>query len=200
MARAIGGSPKDGNIIALGNPTFSSSSYGYAPTPTISTVKALKRHHRVELVDEYLTSQQCSRCFMKLQKTKHTIMIFNPDTEEFNPTRVNNFRVLHCSNCHIYWNRDVNSANNMRTIAIQLLTRGVRPAAFSRPRKYILLFSTRFSIILFFLSSLTLKRLSALILETTHATSFGKPSRVLQFDIASMRCLFENSHGPLASL
>ena len=135
MAKSVGGSPRSGNIIALGNPTFSGSTHGYAPTPTVSAVKALQRYHKVLLVDEYMTSQCCSKCFNKLDKVKHTILITDRQTKLQTLRRVNNFRVLYCPTCKIFWNRDNNSAHNMRTLAIQREMYRTRPAQFSRPTK-----------------------------------------------------------------
>ena len=133
MAKSVGGSPRSGNIIALGNPTFSGSTHGHAPTPTISAVKALQRYHKVLLVDEYMTSQCCSNCFNKLDKVKHTIAVTDRRTKLQTFRRVNNFRVLYCPTCKIFWNRDNNSAHNMRTLALRWEMDRTRPAQFSRP-------------------------------------------------------------------
>ena len=97
------------DIIAIGNPEFSSVSRGYAPTPAKTTVRKLQQlfPNKVKLIDEYNTSKLCSNCYLPLKFTKMKMPGGGP-----------NYRVQRCNRCSMYWNRDVNAARNMRALFV----------------------------------------------------------------------------------
>jgi hypothetical protein len=114
--QSIAGKVKKTTAIAIGNPTFNHASKPYASAPTIGIVKALRRHHRVFLIDEYNTSKLCSKCHSQVEST----------TSKYNGELKENYRVQICKNLPCirtpeigspargcYWNRDVNAARNM---------------------------------------------------------------------------------------
>ena len=118
---------KEADIIAIGDPVFSSVSRGYAPTPTLTIVKELQHLYpnKVHLIDEYKTSKLCSTCHLQqLEFTKMKI----PGSGR------TNMRIQRCKNCKTYWNRDVNAARNMRALFVhQRDNNGARIPEFDRP-------------------------------------------------------------------
>jgi hypothetical protein len=116
MVRSIAGKVKKTTAIAIGDPTFNHASKPYASAPTVGVIKALQKHHRVFLIDEYNTSKRCSKCHAPVEST----------TLKYKDVTKENYRVQLCKNllcirtpgvgspaCGCYWNRDVNAARNM---------------------------------------------------------------------------------------
>lgn len=92
-------------ILAYGSASFSHTMRGHQSVPTKLLPKTLARHMTVIPVDEYHTSQQCSRyctgTFKKLQNVY--------DDESDYPI----WGVKYCPDCDVYWNRDTNAARNI---------------------------------------------------------------------------------------
>jgi hypothetical protein len=124
--RVIGEGPPENTIVAYGNALFLSSSVGFAAGPVKLLLWEISKRCRVKVIDEFRTSQLCSRCH-------HSF-----------PTNVNRtYRIRLCQEQHtvaiplrrrpILWKRDVNAARNMREIYQHMrATGGGRPAAFQR--------------------------------------------------------------------
>ena len=110
---------KDKNtIVAYGSGGFSSTSKGFLPGPCKKLKIQLKNKCNFIDINEYLTSQICSKCLCKLVKHKYG----------------DNHFVQECSNtsCGYKWARDLNSARNMMIIFVGLLINNQRPFEFSK--------------------------------------------------------------------
>jgi transposase len=68
-------------------------------------------------IDEFLTSQVCSKCSTKDLKAKQL------GDDEMYAVKV-------CNNCHTVWQRDTNASRNIHYIAPQCITSGNRPPQF----------------------------------------------------------------------
>jgi hypothetical protein len=111
-------------IVAFGDASFASwsrRSRSWKGGFSTMWVKALKERARVVMVNEYLTSQKCSKCFAQL--SQHGT--------------VNAWRTKRCKNgpCLRVWNRDVNAAINMLNILFHAKLFGGRHPAYRRGKK-----------------------------------------------------------------
>jgi transposase len=68
-------------------------------------------------IDDYLTSQVCSKCSTRDLKAKQL------GDDEMYAVKV-------CNNCHTVWQRDTNASRNIHHIALQCITSGNRPPQF----------------------------------------------------------------------
>ena len=117
-------------IIAFGSANVGSCVRGNPPI----AAKAFRRHCqkrcKVVLIDEYLTSQVCSKC----GKRNLRPMRYMKWVEEAKEARSHNiWAVQVCRDCGTVWNRDVNASNNILAIFKSLNSNGERPPQFRRP-------------------------------------------------------------------
>jgi hypothetical protein len=106
------------SIIFFGAANFSTNTKGKLPSNYRKVKESLeKRGNKVIYIDEYYTSQKCSKCLEHIPKTnKH--MGFQ--------------KCFNTLNCGKTWSRDINSARNIMYIGLNLLINGKRPEIFSR--------------------------------------------------------------------
>lgn len=87
--------------------------------------RALKKRERdggliAVTIDEYKTSKACNNCQeINLESASHT----------------HGYSVLVCKTCNTLWQRDVNAAKNMMTIAVSTWSGNGRPCVFQRQKR-----------------------------------------------------------------
>jgi hypothetical protein len=76
-------------------------------------------------MDEYLTSQICSKCGHRSLSNQVTP---GPGKQD-----IRMYSVLVCGRCNTVWQRDVNASRNMRSLFFNIVTNGRRPGLLARP-------------------------------------------------------------------
>jgi len=122
---------------ALGD--WSNQSPGFfkgSPTAPLKKFrKVLKRYGPVVLVDEFKTSQICSKCHHgeKMDNVEYK----GVDKRDGVVKQLKCFEVVRCKNesCSTFWQRDVNAARNIHCIFQARLQGMERPIVFQRKRK-----------------------------------------------------------------
>ena len=130
-----GREPKD-TLVAFGAAGSCSTGFGYAPAPQSRLRHRLQHVHGacVVLIDEYLTSQVCSRCGGKCllpgtSKNKETGKKFNLHGVRFCSSCKNGEHNRHA----LFLHRDVNAARNMWQVGLNLKEGRARPVGLRRP-------------------------------------------------------------------
>lgn len=108
--------------IAYGDWSRSTQMKHFIPTKGVGLRKLIERRFQTVSINEYKTSKLCCNCHKELSKIK--------------------FRCLVCKECEsyeskhpIFLTRDLNSAINIRNLALQWIANKTRPLAFSRVLK-----------------------------------------------------------------
>jgi transposase len=123
-------------LVAFGAANSCSTGFGYAPAPQARLRFRLAKIHKakVELVDEYKTSQMCSICSNRLSHAVST----HYDRETGIGKVVQLHAVLRCPVCRnakgapLFHHRDFNAAKNILSCYLSAASGNLRPAAFSR--------------------------------------------------------------------
>ena len=142
-------------VVAFGAAGFSSSSRGHAPGPVKAIRERLRQHCRVVDVDEYLSSQVCSKCHQRTLKGKKAVDadgdvdMKTPSTKESRSRKARlAYGVKVCNNPKCFTsahgdqaarptvlNRDINAARNILHIFLHMNAHdGQRPTVFDRGR------------------------------------------------------------------
>ena len=124
-------------IIGFGDAKFSSTSKGSCPGP-VKTLRSSLSHLpgvRVVQVDEYMTSQVCSKCHVR--GLKGPLGRPKPPNAMGVVRRYPIHGVRVCNHCHTTMNRDFTSARNIKCAAISALTTGTRPAHLCDAKWYV---------------------------------------------------------------
>ena len=91
--------------------------------------KLFSRHGYTNVfeVDEFRTSILCSKCNLKMTKPTMTKTINGIETA------VGIYKLFNCTNCNIFWNRDINACLNIHDIVVSELYHSTRPPNLQRP-------------------------------------------------------------------
>ena len=129
-------------LVAFGAASSCSTGFGYAPAPQRRLRKRLELHGaRVSLVDEYRTSQCCSRCNEQLSDV---VRVLHPKrtTCDEPPRRGVVHAIKRCTRCAVrardgvshprHVHRDTNAACNIARVYMTLALSKERPTAFAR--------------------------------------------------------------------
>ena len=117
-------------IIAYGDWSRSSQMRHFVPTKGVGMRKLIAKRFCTVSVNEFRTSKLCCNCFGQLQ---HLYV-------ESDAKKKKVFRCLICHECessksknkHTFLTRDLNSALNIRKLALQWMSEKTRPVAFCR--------------------------------------------------------------------
>lgn len=122
-------------LVAFGAASSCSTGFGHAPAPQSRLRFRLEKIHgaKISLVDEYRTSQCCSRCHTQLEE------VYSTHYDQLGVGRSEKvWGVRHCRHCKndknapLYVHRDVNAAKNIMSCYLSEAQSGQRPSAFSR--------------------------------------------------------------------
>jgi hypothetical protein len=103
-------------IVVFGSAKFNHASKGGAATPRCGWLRKWLHERGCHIqgdLNEFKTSQRCSKCFAQLKGHVH-------------------WQVKRCPSCFTTWNRDLNASRNFRTIWLYMVRNGgQRPAPFA---------------------------------------------------------------------
>jgi transposase len=125
---AIGNDNDKVPVIVFGDARFGRNKKGSGSLADKCRVLLKKADKAGELIfipmDEYMTSQVCSKCGHRTLSNKVTT----------GPGRTTKrmYTVLVCNHCHTVWQRDVNASRNIRALFLNMVTSGRRPGLLAR--------------------------------------------------------------------
>ena len=116
-------------VIAYGDWSRSSQMRHFVPTKGVGMRKLIAKRFCTVSVNEFRTSKLCCNCFGQSQHLR----------VESDANKKKVFRCLICPECEssaskqpTFWTRDLNSAPNIRQLALKWMTEKTRPVAFCR--------------------------------------------------------------------
>ena len=119
-------------VIAYGDWSRSSQMRHFVPTKGVGMRKLIAKRFCTVSVNEFRTSKLCCNCFGQLQHLR----------VESDANKKKVFRCLICPECEssaskqpTFWTRDLNSALNIRQLALKWMTEKTRPVACSVVRR-----------------------------------------------------------------
>ena len=146
--RAVNGKPKESKAIVVFGAAQCHSGFGYFPAPVKGLVRRLRRQTNVVILDEHYISKRCSKCaFGKTELAEGESMADLLEEGKCGQSHwkqgrrgtggrgrsseIHGVRFCPHRHCRQVWNRDVNSARNMRLLfEYMALHSKVRPPPF----------------------------------------------------------------------